>query len=418
MSEEIMRLKQQRETALEIQKQRLEELLPQLMKASGLDMWLVICREDNDDPVLPSLLPAVLSADCSTVLPPTAETIMLVFYLCPDGSMERLALSSLDPGPLYQRPWDMEEDQWQALAGLVKERNPERIGINSSELFAHADGLSHTLRLKLEQALDDQFRSRLTSAEALAVSWLETRTVRELELYPRLIQAAHEIIAEAFSSRVTTPGQTQIPDIGWWMRQKIRDLGMQAWFHPMIQVRRQGVRHPLDSGPVVAGDMLFCDLGLRWLGLNSDTQQLAYVLHPGETEAPQGLRRGMALANGVQDMMTEKISVGVAGNVILDSVRKQAQPQGIECYISTHPIGSFGHGPGPAIGVWNRQKGVPGRGDYAVKDNTCYALELCVVCPVEQWDGQRIVFNLEETIAVAHGKVKYLNGRQTAFHLI
>ena len=114
----------------------------------------------------------------------------------------------------------------------------------------------------------------------------------------------------------------------------------------------------------------------------------------------------------------QEIAVGRSGNEILARALDQAQSQGIECYISTHPIGFFGHGPGPAIGVWNRQQGVPGKGDWPVGDNTCFALELCVVAAVDQWQGQKLVFNLEETIAVVEGRAQYLAGRQTAFHLI
>jgi len=35
----------------EIRKERINVVLPQAMKAAGVDVWVVVCRENNNDPI-------------------------------------------------------------------------------------------------------------------------------------------------------------------------------------------------------------------------------------------------------------------------------------------------------------------------------------------------------------------------------
>ena len=72
----------------------------------------------------------------------------------------------------------------------------------------------------------------------MAIGWLETRTDAEMAIYPHIVKISHEIIAEAFSSKVITPGVTTTEDVVWWMREKVRELKMVAWFHPTVDLQR------------------------------------------------------------------------------------------------------------------------------------------------------------------------------------
>lgn len=100
------------------------------------------------------------------------------------------------------------------------------------------------------------------------------------------------------------------------------------------------------------GDLLHVDFGVTALGLNTDIQHLAYVLHPGETESdiPQGLLDGLKKANRMQDIVRENMEIGVSGNEILERCLAQMEKEGIVGKVYSHPIGDWGHSAGTLIG--------------------------------------------------------------------
>ncbi len=394
-------------------RQRLETVLPSVMAREGFDMWIVICREYNEDPVLLTLLPATAMS--------ARRRTMLVFSRSESGAVDRLMLSRSGGGRggLYQGVWDPDrEDQWEALARVVRERDPKSIGINTSDTFAFGDGVSHTEYGLLGEALGQKYMSRARGAERLAVGWLEERTEAELTAYPGIVQIAHGIVEEAFSSRVVHPGITTANDIGWWMRQRMADMGLRAWFHSNVTVQRRGEPNVKADDPILPGDVLHCDMGFIYLGLATDVQQLAYVLRQGETDAPFGLRSVLAAGNRLQDIHAGEFVAGRTGNEILAATLEKAVAEGLTPCVYSHPLGFHGHGAGPTIGLYDHQEGVPGRGDYELRENTCYAMELNVKAPVAEWGGQVVTAALEEDIAFTGGKVHFLDGRQMAFHLI
>ena len=210
---------------------RLEKILPELMRRENFDMWVVICREYNEDPVFFSLVPYNSLA--------ARRLTMLVFYDRGEKGVERLAVSRYGIGNFYKGVWQPEKiEQWECLAKVIKERNPKRIGINESDTFAFGDGLSSSLKKKLLRALGPKYSSRLHPAEELAVGWLERRIPEELEVYPHIVAIAHRIIAEAFSRKIITPGVTTTQDVSWWIREKFRELRLGNWFHPSVSIQR------------------------------------------------------------------------------------------------------------------------------------------------------------------------------------
>jgi hypothetical protein len=204
------------------------------------------------------------------------------------------------------------------------------------------------------------------------------------------------------------------------MRQRTLDLGLQAWFQPSVDIQAPGQRHDAEEKRklILPGDLLHCDFGFYYLGLATDTQQNAYVLKRDETDSPEGLKAALAVGNRLQDIHAEAMVAGRTGNEILRAALEKAKEEGINASIYTHPIGHHGHAAGPTIGLWDRQEGVPGRGDYELFDDTCYALELNAKKEVPEWGGQEVKMALEQTVAFTGGRVVFLSGRQTEFHLI
>ena len=399
-------------------RRRLDTILPALLTREDIDMWLVACREYNEDPVLMSMLPAEsMSARRRT---------LLLFSRGADGSVQRLTLSRYGYADLYQSAWNPdEEDQHACLARIIEERDPRTIGINRSATFAVGDGLSLTEFNLIRAALPEAYRERFVSAERLCVGWLETRLSDELDAYPRLVEIGHQIIARAFSTEVIHPGITTTDDVVWWMRQTMLDAGLAAWFQPSIDIQAPDLPVAVlnsaaapERNTILPGDLLHCDMGFHYLGLATDQQQHAYVLRPGESDAPAGLRAALADGNRLQDIHMALMRPGKTGNEILREALAEAASQGIRAQIYSHPLGYHGHAAGPTIGLWDRQAGVPGPGDYPLFDSSVYSIELNVTCAVPEWDGQDVRIMLEEDAALVDGEMRWLHGRQAAFHLI
>lgn len=422
---EVFPLKERAELIDKITSERIATVLPQLMKRADIDMWLVISREYNEDPIIKTMLPANwLSARRRTIL---------LMYLSEQESkedypkVETLAVARYAVGEKFKSAWDKEKqpDQWQRLVELIKQRDPKKIGINISETYGLADGLNATELSLLKEKLPKIYRERLVSAEPLAIGWLETRSQSELELYPHIVAIAHGIIAEAFSNKVITPGVTTTDDVVWWMREKVSELGLKVWFHPTVSIQRddqqnfdhiQAFSKAKKSNVIMPGDLLHTDFGITYLRLNTDTQQHAYVLRPCETIVPNELVAALAEGNRLQDILTSHFKLNRTGNQALKLSRDQAIKEGLNPSIYSHPIGFHGHGAGPSIGMWDNQNGVA-TGDYPLFDNTAYSIELNVAKRIESWD-KTIRIMLEEDAAFSDGKVYYLNGRQEQFHLL
>jgi len=166
------------------------------------------------------------------------------------------------------------------------------------------------------------------------------------------------------------------------------------------------------------GDLRHTDVGLCYLGLCTDTQEMAYVLKLGETEAPPGLAAAMAVGNRWQDVLTEEFQTGRSGNEILAAAQRRLAAMDINHAIYSHPLGVYGHGPGPTIGMWDNQGPTPGRGDWPLYAMTGYAIEGSVTVAIPEWGGKPAQMKLEQSAVYDGEQVHYLAGRQTRLHLI
>jgi Xaa-Pro aminopeptidase len=418
---QVLSVRQQANVIDDILADRINNLLPTLMERSGIDMWVIISREYNEDPILKTFLPATwLSARRRTII---------VFYNNPLKKVfEKLAIARYNVGEAIKADWDMQKypNQWDALVNLITSRNPQKIGLNISTNFGHADGLDHTEYEEFVTRLPAVCKPKVVSAEKLAVSWLETRTDREMQIYPKLVQITHSIIEEGFSENVITPGITTTDDLVWWFRQKIKDLGLDTWFHPSVSIQRndslvfdhlKSFSNQTKEDVIRTGDLLHVDFGITYLRLNTDCQQHAYILQPGETELPESLKKAFANANRLQDILTAQFKEGNTGNQMLLAALNQAYKEGTTPSIYTHPLGTHGHAAGPTIGMWDMQNGVPGSGDYPLYLNTAYSIELNAATVIQEWK-KSVRIMLEEDGFYNKNGFKFINGRQLTPYLI
>jgi len=397
---------------------RLDNILPEIMRREGIDMWLVINRENNEDPVYLSLVPApALSA--------RRTSILILHDRGKDKGVERLTGSDSGMGEWYKPTWtDKKKKQFQSLAEVITSRHPKKIGINVSEDWAFGDGLSVSLNQKLKEALGPEYPSRFVSAERLCLGWLETRSPQELSVYRHLCGIAHNIIAEFFSASVITPDVTTTSDVVWWIRQKITDLGLETWFQPEISIQRQNKEAAISSGDptvICRGDVLHCDMGIRYLGLCTDMQLQAYVCKLGETDAPAGLKEALKRANKVADIFMGEFKAGRTGNEIVAAAMQKGEAAGLRPLIYSHPLGVYGHGPGctaDARPPHEAPEDIKKRGEYPLYPNTVYAIEFSSTTAIPEWDNQDVRIGYEEVGAFTAEGCRFVDGRQMKFYLI
>jgi Xaa-Pro aminopeptidase len=394
-------------------KKRFDTVLPELMTRTGIDMWIIPTREYNEDPVFASMSPI-------TYFSSRRRTILV--FVNPGGGkpVERYSIGRFDYDRIYTQIPTGNDVQYEGLRKFVEERQPKVIGINESDAWNHADGITANEKRRLIEALGPDLSSRIKSAEMLSVGWLEVKIPEELEAYRHVMKVAHKIIREAFSNQVITPGKTTNEDVVWWMRQRVAELGLGSWFQPSITIWRQGDNVVTMRGGVIQpGDMLHTDFGIVYLGFSTDTQHNAYVLKPGETDAPAGLKAGLKAANRLQELTFQFATPGRSGNEALKDALAQAKKEGLIPSIYCHAIGYHGHAAGPPIGMADNQEGIKVRGDYTFRPNTWESIELNATHSVPEWGGQAVRFALEEDATILPtGQWDWIDGRQTEFYLI
>jgi len=415
-AQQILQEKQRAQVVDEILKDRFNNLLPELMDSAGIDMWVLISREYNEDPVLKTMLPA-------TWLNARRRTILVFYRNKTQNTIEKLAVARYNFGENIISAWDKEKEpnQWKRLVDIINERNPEVIGLNYSNNFNICDGIVKTDYEEFMAVLPNKLKSKVVSAEKLAIGWIETRSEKEMVIYNQLVDITHGIIAEAFSEKVITPGITTTTDVEWWMRDKVTSLGLETWFHPTVDVQRTAEElgnhlYAFSNRPenmvIVPGDLLHCDFGITYLRLNTDCQELAYVLRPNEKEPPKYLQNALKDGNRIQDIFTSNFKTGKTGNEILKESLDQGKAEGLRPAIYTHPLGTYGHSSGTTLGMWDSQSGVPVNGDYPLHENTVYAIELNTTVTIPEWKRD-IRIMLEEAGFWGKDGFRYVNGRQT-----
>ncbi|MGC9321358.1 MAG: M24 family metallopeptidase [Kosmotogaceae bacterium] len=385
---------------------RLDYIMPGLLEEEDFDGWMVIGRENNEDPIISTLLPGSLyGASRITAFLFTKNNR---FVLSPYGSQM---------SDYYESAWKVEDgDIFDSIGKLLMDLRVKTLGVDYSENFALADGITHSLFESLRKQLSGQVN--LVSAENIAINWLQTRTDREIEIYRHLDRIANIIIRNAFSRENILSGMTTTRDVELILKRLASAIGLRTWFGPDVDFQRRGVENPRSTGVVEEGDLLHCDFGFIYNGLATDTQQMFYLKRKSRSSVPEGLQDVVSRTNEVQDILARNFIEGISGNELLRVTLKEAEERDLDATIYSHPIGYHGHGAGPIIGLWNNQEEIKGTGDLKIRNSTCFAMELNSRTPVTSWSGQPVYGFLEETVAFRNNEIDYLDGRQEELFLI
>jgi Xaa-Pro aminopeptidase len=418
----VLRMRERVDLVNTITLKRLDLLVPIFMRETGLDMWIIACNEDDLDPIFKTMIP--YGQWCPI-------TQIIVFYdRGPEKGVERLNVSRTNMPGFFERVWDAaawdnekKESQWACLGRIVRERDPKRIGINEGEIQWVAGGLTVVLKNRLVEAIGPVYTARLQSAEPLVTLWAETLLDEEIKLMERAAALSHAIIAETFSTKVVTPGQTTVEDLRYHYWQRAADFGLSLAFYPFFSIRERRPdvieQYGKDDKVIRPGDFIHCDVGLKYLYYNSDHQEWAYVPRVGETDVPETFKKIMAECNRLQDVYCGEFKTGLTGNQLLANILNTAREKGIsKPRIYSHSLGYFLHEPGPLIGLPWEQLNNPGRGDVKLVPNSCFTAEMSVTVPVPEWGGKEFRLSLEQDIVFTGERAYFLDGRQTKFHII
>src|SRR3954463_491500 len=186
-------------------KQRLVEVLPEAMRAAEIDAWLIVCQEDNLDPIFTTMIP--MDTWCPILQ-------MLLFVDRGDGVVEGFNISGTNTHDLYMRPYagQLVQEQWRHLRRLLDEHDPQRIGVNIGSIQWAAGGLTLNLYQQLLERLPERFVQRFVSAEPAAIHWATALTGDDITTYEHVCQVAHAVIAECYSRAAIIPGVTTLDD--------------------------------------------------------------------------------------------------------------------------------------------------------------------------------------------------------------
>ncbi|MDD8048574.1 MAG: M24 family metallopeptidase [Thomasclavelia sp.] len=389
-------IKKQYQIINKILEERLNDVLPKVMNDSKADMWIICCKEYNEDPLFNALVPANY---------PTARRLCILAFVKDNNEIKKLSLCMPDEGveKYYQRYYNFnEETQENALKRLLEEFKPKKIAINKSSTFATSDGLSLGCYNTLAKVIDP---SLFISDDYLGLRLLENRTKTELEYLPEVVNIAYKIIDEVFSKNNINPGVTTCSDLEFLFREKVKNLGLDYWFEPDVDYQNLNTTNKRSYGVINYGDLIHCDFGIRYLHMCTDTQRLAYIAREDEDKLPSSLIKAMKDNDRFQDIVSECMEVGKTGNEVLKKALEIGNQENLKPILYSHPCNYFGHGPGPTIGLYNNQTSIPIRGEVTLINNTIWALELNTTSTYNNETWQMFT---EETILFKDEKINYL----------
>lgn len=397
-------------------KKRLGSLLLPMMKRHGIDMWIVVNEEFKSDPVTEHIVPPI----------PIVGRRDLFVFIDRGERIERIAMVRYDEERLnnhYKLLMPPRDKFGAELKKLVDERNPKTIALNIGGTRGQQSGLSHDSYRFLAETLGPENEKKFVSAAKFLTEFFDTRLPEEYEHYEKAVLATDVITRRAFSNEVITPGKTTVRDVRWWMMQQVNDLGLGIWFQPDLRIQRQRTETGTtgqflstakESEVIQPGDLIHVDFGLIYMGLSTDWQKHAYILKPGETDAPAGLKAALSNTNRLQDELFSFARAGMTGSQVYDQTMAEMKKQGIEAMIYSHPIGAHGHGLGASIDF---RRGIGGDEDK-LRLGSYTSIELNTSTAVPEWGGQKVTIMAEDDAVMTENGYKFIRPRQTELYLI
>ena len=392
----------------QVRNDKFDLVLPEAMRENNIDMWIIMSREGNFDPLYPDMGEGYVGS--------------VGYYIFTDRGGDRIERAVLgidgyllEEGGAYDYFGSAAE-----LKAFVEARDPKRIGLNISKNIGGADGLSHSGYLELAEVLGKKYEQRFASAEKLASDFRSRRVASEIAIYGEAGELSYTIAERAFSNEIITPGVTTLEDVAWWMKEQLFKHNLESSFGmPSVYVTGpEGIEATSTDRIIQRGDVLFIDWGVGLMNMYTDMKRMAYVLKEGETAVPPGIQNAFDQAVKARDVVKKTIKPGVTAQKAEDAVyaaltnagfnRMKAFNQSTDLdltdvIIGCHSVGNWGHGIGPSIAFFN-----PVQLGYELKPSNLISIEFFAYTKVPEWGGKKLRVALEDDAVITERGVEWL----------
>lgn len=392
----------------QVRNDKFDLVLPGAMRENNIDMWIIMNREGNFDPLYPDMGEGYVGS--------------VGYYIFTDRGGDRIERAALgidgyllEEGGAYDYFGSASE-----LKSFVETRDPKRIGLNMSKDIGGADGLSHTGYQQLADVLGEKYEQRFVSAEKLASDFRSRRVASEIAIYGEAGELSYTIAERALSNEVITPGVTTLEDVAWWMMEQLFKHNLASSFGmPSVYVTGlNGIEATSTDRIIQRGDVLFIDWGVGLMNMYTDMKRMAYVLREGETGVPPGIQNAFEQAVKARDVVKRNIKPGVTAQKAEDAIYAALTDAGFnkmkafnqpstldktDVIIGCHSVGNWGHGIGPSIAFFN-----PVQLGYELKPSNLLSIEFFAYTKVPEWGGKKLRVALEDDAVVTERGVEWL----------
>jgi hypothetical protein len=413
-----VRERTEREWTIKAGKMR-EHLLP-LMRKHGVDLWVIMSRENAPDPALELFgghgitgwyghRNAYLFHDRGAA---GLETTVIGTHL--SGHLSRFFDTMQPYGEEGLKPH---------LQKYVAARSPTRIAVNQSRTISMADGLTAELKAYLLDALGPTLASRVVSSEPLLVDYVSVHTAEEDAVQAEAATATWDILRRAMSSEAIVPGTTTLMDVHYWITAERKRQNFEFNFPASLDLQRfrDGKVVSLDDSvnPVIErGDLLHVDFGVRQSGLVTDQQKMAYVLREGETAPPPGLVQAFADSVRGAELHAAELVPGRTGIEIKTRSEAAGTAAGLDLLVYSHVQGYWVHDAGTwTVFDWPERYGAHPR--TPIQGGEWFSLEFRTRTAVPEWGGALVSMMREEDMIIPKsGAPQFLAGPQTELWIV
>lgn len=381
-------------------KERMDRYMVAAMRRSGVDSWLVVTREGTVDPIAFDVGAdhAVGRAAC--------------FFVDKGDRLERVAIvasydtDAFEKSGLYTRvvPYG-KEGAAAALKTEIETLNPKLIAVDMSKDEPLADGMTAGNLQWLRETIGPDYSKRLVSAEAFLVSYRSRKTPAEIAKLRGVVKKTELILAEALSPAVVVPGKTTEKDIADFIRRRRKEMGLTASWEedqdPNVMAGLARGHSAASLSTIQPGAIIRIDCGMDEDGYKTDIQRLAYVLRPGEKEAPEEVQKAFDTVLAANRAAAAALKPGATGTAVDTAARKVVTDAGYEefAHATGHPIGVYTHDIGPLLApAWPDRYGKMGA--YAIERDQTFAIEPALQVELPWMMGGSVGFGLEEDYVV------------------
>ncbi|MEP1152690.1 MAG: M24 family metallopeptidase [Balneola sp.] len=400
----------------EIRKERINTLLPQAMEAANVDVWLVICRENNNDPIADHIGGENAGGTAAFLFYRDSEGFHSKVF-SPSGEATALADLGIHDEVI---PVDRGKSAISEAVEFLKEKDFRNIAVNSSTGNSQADGLSYTQRVDLESKLGATLSDRLVSSDELIYEWLSIKLPQEVDIIRTAAELTAQWEIEAYKQIV--PGQSTDADIARFLKNKMKEYGVTDGWSPdqnpnVNSGPDRGHSHATDK-VIMGGDVIQIDFGIklydRWV---SDIQRFAYVLKEGETELPEDIKHYWESAKAGNRAAFNAMKPGVKG-VEVDATQRALMKENNSEYVmwsTGHPVGYVAHDVGPNLGG-SQSPSVRPAAQKLLKQGMVFAFDGFHAWTRE--DSTLKTISVEEMVVITENGAEYLIAPQEEMVLV